>query len=176
MGRAAAALLVAVMVAAVSAEGRVKPLTAQDYAEIQQLYSKYHWVLGTGEPWASLFTPDGEYSQVGGPSKAKGREALAALDHKAFDGRPKGLRFVTNLRIEATPEGARGGCFMISMMFGEGGKPSNIGAAVYEDVLVKTSEGWRFKSRKTYLGEAAGTAPEVILQHEAEQRTESARK
>jgi hypothetical protein len=113
---------------------------------------------------------------VGGSNKAKGREALAALDHKSFDGRPKGLRFVTNLRVEPTPEGARGGCFMISMMLGEGGKPSTIGVAVYEDVLVKTSEGWRFKSRKTYLGEAAGTAPELILQHESEKQGESAEK
>ena len=51
---------------------------------------------------------------------------------------------------------------MLSVTPGDPGKPASVTAAVYEDVLVKTSEGWRFKSRKTYLSDP-GMAPSVIL-------------
>lgn len=161
-------LLLAMAVAAPLAaqERRPNPLTALDHAEIQQLYSQYHWVAdaGDGRAWAQLFTLDGEYSQEGGSNRAMGREQLTELGIRAFGQRSgkKGLRFTTNIRFEPTPEGAQGGAYMLSVTPGDPGKPASVTAAVYEDVLVKTSEGWRFKSRKTYLSDP-GMAPSVIL-------------
>jgi len=171
-GGAIAWLLLTMAVAVpVGAEDRhSKPLTAQDHAEIQQLYARYHWIAdaGDGRGWAKLFTPDGEYSQEGGSNKAKGREQLTELGLKAFGQRSgrSGLRFISNVRFEPSPEGARGGAYLLSVTPGEPGKPASVTVAVYEDVMVKTSEGWRFKSRKTYLSDP-GLAPALILQAQA---------
>ena len=56
---------------------------------------------------------------------------------------------------------------MLTVTPGEPGKPPVVsGMAVYEDALVKTSEGWRVKSRRTYLS-GPGLAPSLILQAEA---------
>jgi hypothetical protein len=168
--RRALLLLLAVAVAAPvgAAERRKKPLTAQDYAEIQQLYARYHWIAdaGDGKAWATLFTSDGEYSQEGGSNKAKGREQLTELGIKAFGSVKSGLRFTTNIRLEPSPEGARGGAYLLSVTPGEAGKPASVTVMVYEDVLAKTSEGWRFKSRRTYLSDP-GLAPSRILQSES---------
>src|SRR4051812_4522796 len=62
-------------------KGSVKPLTAQDYAEINQLYIRYNWGIDThadnGMTWAKTFTPDGEF--IIGANKTVGREKLAAF-------------------------------------------------------------------------------------------------
>lgn len=162
-----ACLLVGVAIAApVRAEQRrAKALSAQDYVEIQQLYVRYHWAADAtdGKSWAEMFTPDGEYEVVGA-YKVKGREQLAELPKKSF-GTPSAkspLHFATNVWIEPSPDGARGGAYMLVVARGEAGKPLTVTAmVVYEDVLVKTSEGWRIKSRKTHSADA-GLAPSLM--------------
>ncbi len=164
-------LAMAIVIAAPSAaqERRVKPLTAQDHAEIQQLYARYHWATDAGDSkmWSDTFSVDGEYSNDGPTPHTKGRDNLLKRGVSTVrSGRPRGLRFTTNIRIEPTPEGARGGSYMLNVTPGGPGKPTTVMAAVYEDVLVKTPEGWRFKSRRTYLKDP-GMAPETILHAEA---------
>ena len=78
------AALSVLMVAPVLAQGRgaAPALTTQDYIDIQQLVSRYAFLIDTcaagGYEFADLFTPDGEFSVsqewgVAGARKTKGR-------------------------------------------------------------------------------------------------------
>lgn len=152
--RLTASVLACVAIAAQArAQGPAQELSVEDVVRIQQLYSRYHWATDGAhhQAWAHLFTSDGEFE--GGAYKARGWEQLTATARKAF-GTPVGttpLHLQTNITFEASAEGARGGSYMLLVVPGEAGKPPTIGTVViYEDVLVKTSDGWRFKSRKAH--------------------------
>jgi SnoaL-like domain len=58
-----------------------------------------------------------------------------------------GLRhFNANLLITPTPEGAKGSVYLL--LFDARNVPATIvETAIYEDTLVKTSQGWKFKKR-----------------------------
>jgi len=138
-------------------------LTAEDYVEIQQLYTRYHWVADArnGAAWANLFTADGVFES--GAAKTMGREKLAELPMQGLGEATAAspLRFVTNVRIEPSAEGARGGAYLLHVAPGGPNKPATIvNVIVYEDILVKTSEGWRLKYRKVYAN--TGLAPSKI--------------
>jgi uncharacterized protein (TIGR02246 family) len=132
-------------------------LTPQDYLEIQQLVARYAYALDTGadngNAYADLFAPDGEFVLPTGPMK--GREALAAFGRSGFvDGHKPAngvAHFIMNHVVEPSSEGATGKEYVVLVNIGEGGKPggefSNIGGH-YEDVYVKTAQGWRFKRRE----------------------------
>ena len=143
-------------------------LTAQDYAEIEQLAVRYAWLLDScangGYDYADLYVPDGQFSvaeEFGTTSNAQrrfvtqGREALAkaaggdgngsCVDPKTMLG--YGLtHIVTNHMIVATADGAVGKHRLLTV--GVCGYPHLIELqGGYEDVYVKTADGWRFKSR-----------------------------
>ena len=139
-------------------------LTAQDYFEITQLAARYAFAIDTctngGADFADLFVDDGEFSVsqewgVAGKRLTKGRAAL--IDAAGGDGKggckdPKtqmgyGIsHIVANHVILPSPEGAIGKSYLLAI--GVGGDPTTIERqGGYEDVYVKTREGWRFKSR-----------------------------
>jgi hypothetical protein len=141
-------------------EAEVTELTALDYFQIQQLVAKYARAIDTcsnnGYDYADLFTPDGFFapSMNGKISlKLQGREQLA----EASGGGVKGCKNVpwieegvrhlyVNHIITPTAEGASGTVDML--MIGLGGDPNKIEYdGFYEDVYVRTPQGWRFKSR-----------------------------
>jgi hypothetical protein len=132
---------------------RVRSLAPEDYAEIQQLYARFNWALDStaddGKAYARTFTPDGEFI-VNSIRAAAGREQLAqhALKQASgLAGRPHHL--ATNILVEATPEGARGGAYFLLLNTPAADQPIAITTTgAYEDTLVKTPEGWRFKQRK----------------------------
>ena len=143
-------------------------LTAQDYIEIQQLVARYNFALDTcsnnGYDYADLFTADGSY---GGP-RAQGREKLAEVsgggsagcqDKRRLPGPDNVLHVTSNLVIEPSPEGATGKAYVMEI---GGGKPSQF-VGWFQDVYVKTPDGWRFKTRKhatpPRLGTASGGVP-----------------
>jgi len=144
--------------------GAVRALTTQDYIDIQQLVSRYTFLIDTctagGYEFADLFTPDGEFSVsqewgVAGARKTKGREALAAAaggDGKGGCVDPKttlgyGISHISaNHVITAAPGGAVGKSYLLAI--GVGGNPTTIERqGGYDDVYEKTANGWRFKSR-----------------------------
>ena len=151
---AMAACLVAVS-AGVFAQKSKTTLTAQDYAEIEQLYIRYNYGIDThgdnGMMWAGTFVKDGVFD-LGGGKQIVGREALLGFAHgvgKTNNGSPH--HFATNIRIEGTADGAVGSAYFFNVPTPEAGKPAAItGTGTYEDVLVRTSEGWRFKKRTFY--------------------------
>jgi hypothetical protein len=131
---------------------RQPTLTAMDYIEIQQLLARYSFALDTGADngymYADLYVPDGVFN------KSKGREELAAL---ARGGR-RGPTNVRNLGsfpiIKPSPEGATGIQYAQAINFGENRQPTELDHfGHYEDVYVKTADGWRFKSR-TFVNES----------------------
>ncbi len=149
-------------------------LTAQDYAEIEQLAVRYAWLLDRcangGYDYADLYVADGQFSvaeEFGAPPEkhrftTKGREALAKAaggDGKGGCADPKtqlgyGLtHIVTNHMIVATKDGAVGKHRLLTV--GVCGYPHAMELqGGYEDEYVKTKDGWRFKTR-THVFKAA---------------------
>ena len=161
-----AAALCLLFAPSVLAQGRgtAPALTTQDYIDIQQLVSRYTFLIDTctagGYEFADLFTADGEFSVsqqwgVAGARKTKGREALAAAaggDGKGGCVDPKttlgyGISHISvNHVITAAPGGAVGKSYLLAI--GVGGDPTTIERqGGYDDVYEKTAAGWRFKSR-----------------------------
>jgi hypothetical protein len=143
-------------------------LTADDYAEIGQLVVRYAWVLdhctNGGFDYAALYVDDGQFSVAEDwgttsneqrTSVAKGRDALAQAAGGGKNGKcmdPKDYvgygvnHIVVNHMITPTKNGAVGRHRLIAV--GVCGYPHLMELqGGYEDVYVKTKDGWRFKSR-----------------------------
>ena len=128
-------------------------LTPQDYTEIQELLARYNSTLNVGdaEGFASIFLPDGSLNipnNEGVMVRTTGYDALVEFV------RPKPLdqvRFTPNLIVRSTPEGATASSDQFAWRIDKGAV-TFIGG--FDDVLVKTREGWRFKTRTIHRGPA----------------------
>jgi hypothetical protein len=146
------------------AHAQAKPeLAPADYIAIQQLVSKYAYAIdectNRGYDYADLYTADGAfYTSRNGKisNRFEGREKLAEA---ARGGRPDctdvpwaGIKhMLVNHVIEpATGGGATGKVYLIAI--GLDGEPGKVEAqGRYDDVYVKTPQGWRFKTRTHVL-------------------------
>lgn len=153
---------------AVQARAQDEPLqlTPQDYIDIEQLAARYVYAVeectNGGYDYADLYTPDGVFGvseEWNAPQerwrfRAVGRDELAG----AAGGGEDGCRDPTTLLgygihhvltahvITPTATGAVGKSSLLAI--GVGGSPTTIEhQGGYEDVYVKTPDGWRFKSR-----------------------------
>lgn len=143
-------------------------LTADDYAEIEQLVVRYAWTLdhctNGGYDYADLYVEDGQFSAAeewGTTSNeqrmfiATGRDALARAAGGGEDGEcadPEEFlgtgitHLVSNHLITPTRDGAVGRHRLIAV--GICGYPHLMELqGGYEDVYVKTEQGWKFQSR-----------------------------
>ncbi len=146
-----------------SAAPKAPALTALDYEEITQLTNRYAYGIDTcsnnGYDYADVFTADGvfidknsdEGFRQGGRVLARGREQLATLVGGGSRGCKTKLvwtdwsHIMTNHLIVPSAEGATGRIYLLQMgMKGPGSIERHGG---YEDVYVKTADGWRIKSR-----------------------------
>ena len=139
--------------AVVYAQQKATPsLTAQDYVEIQRLYARFYWALDShadnGMAYAKTFTPDGEF--VYDDNRIVGHEKLAQLAVQSAQGDDAPRHFATNIIAVPSPEGARGSAYVRGTSGGPG--------STYDDVLVKTADGWRFKRRELFSGKLTPTA------------------
>jgi len=122
-------------------------LTAQDYIDIQQLYARYGQAIDSGErngeAWAEMFTPDGVFNKT-----TVGRQQLAAFAKNWHENRGGAhiQHWNTQLVITPTADGARGSCYLM-LVDRRTQPPSIMSVSKYDDVLVKTAQGWRFQSR-----------------------------
>jgi hypothetical protein len=137
-------------------------LTPIDYVEIRQLVARYAYAVDTGADngnvYASLFASDGAFADRMG-RETKGREALAALARRNTRGPQSAFHFIVNHVIEPTPEGAAGKEYLLQLRIGEGERPNGIfGGGHYDDVYVKTTDGWRFK-RRQFVPSEGGPRP-----------------
>jgi len=139
----------------VSTAAASKPtLTVQDYIDIYNLYGIYtrYFDMGAddGTRYASTFTTDGEFGQNG---TRVGREAQKAAFMSSDnmlkrDGRSR-RHTTTNIVVLPSPEGARGSAYLL--IYNITAVPPFVeGGGLYDDWLVKTSDGWKFKKRAYY--------------------------
>jgi len=157
--RAFIVLAACTLPAAASAQQPMQ-LTALDYIEIQQLVAKYARFIDTcsnnGYDYADLYTADGIFQpDVGGRTipPIQGRDALARVSGGGTSNCEnvpwieQGIRHIyTNHIITPSPEGATGTVDML--MIGIDGDPEKIlHDGYYDDVYVKTPQGWRFAKR-----------------------------
>jgi hypothetical protein len=145
-------LAVGVLLAAPgSAFSQARTLSDQDRSEIRQLSDHYVTFLDgcKASEYAHLFAADGAF--ISGPrGTMTGYEKLASLvtsERFCQPGaapRAAGMSHAfSKVVIDGTPDGAVGKVYLP-------GRDANTSGGHYEDRYVKTSDGWKFKSR-TYL-------------------------
>jgi len=177
----ATVVTVALLGVPVAALAQASALTPMDYVEIRQLVARYLHALdsagGDGYALADLFAPDGEIAG----SDVRGREALAAFATADERRGPAHIaHFGMNHVITPSPEGATGRQYVVGIQFDEnparpagapptgpldqrtlvgrrGGEIGPVGGR-YDDVYVRTPEGWRFASR-TFTPSRSGPQP-----------------
>lgn len=146
-------------------------LTAMDYIEIQQLVNRLNFALdycgNGGRDVADLFIDGGRYvidRGDGMPVVRDTRDELIALaggpecDARRTPPSSYILHLAESLVIEPAPGGARGTSYAIY--------PSSAGRffneetagqlGIYHDEYVRTSDGWRFESRRHEIDPAVG--------------------
>ena len=166
----AALSLIVLTVGGTSAQQPSSPtpvLTALDYLEIEQLVYRYGYALDTGADngfaYADLYAPDATFTGTNqGPSGRtyQGRDRLAALARGGKRGPNYVSHYVTNVVIEPAPGGAVGRTYVGILEIGNGGNGATSKVdhgGLYNDVYVKTPQGWRFKSRSYF--ESTSGAP-----------------
>jgi hypothetical protein len=124
-------------------------LTGADYVEIEQLYIINNIAFDSGAAdgrrYADTFTSDGVL--VRGQERLSGAHSLASV---ATANTPGLHNWISNLTIDPTTEGARGRAYGLTMAIAgqDGVKQSEWRSrSTYDDVLVRTPQGWRFKQR-----------------------------
>ncbi|MES1255362.1 MAG: nuclear transport factor 2 family protein [Acidobacteriota bacterium] len=134
------------------------PLTAQDYADIEQLSARYAFGNDTGADngymLAGSFTPDG-YFLATVPRALNGHKELAAASLEASAGMgPFNTRHWTwNVLIDPAPWGGATGRAYVEVTIAKGpGQTGSIdNGGSYLDTYAKTPNGWRFTQRHPVL-------------------------
>ena len=164
LGSAVIALSAFALVVAIHAQQTTLPraqaarqLVAQDFLDIQQLVARYAYAMDSGADrgfaYADLFPPDGEFVSPAGT--IRGREALAEAGRSGFVNGHKPAsgvsHFIVNNVVTPSAEGATGKQYVVLVNIGEDDKPggsfSDVGGH-YEDVYIRTAQGWKFKRRE----------------------------
>jgi hypothetical protein len=140
-------------------------LPPEDYLEIQQLYGYYARDVdsGTQRDASWMFTDDGTW--IMGPLKVVGRDALKKWYSTAPAGMTRnGVRhFSTSLVLVPTAEGALGSAYQVGLERKTKDGPIEMTSwGKYEDRLVKTPKGWRFKERVFYFDTYHGSDVKVV--------------
>ena len=129
-------------------------LSGADVAQIEQLYARYNqgWDFKDVDLYLSAYTDDAVFTTGAGVAHA-GTEAIKDYLTTGFANGVSGDRTHNNTSILITPtaEGAngRGYWFVVDVM---SQPPAIAGAGYYDDTFVKTSDGWRIKTRTSTRG------------------------
>jgi len=153
MNRFIALVAAAVTIMGFTRVAWAEELSAQHYIDIGQLYATYNHAIdsGDGEAWAATFTPDGTFNKFTGHDQLVGfikrwKEEMNGGNRRHWN---------TNLRIVPSKDGATASVFL---MLVDVSTKSIVATGMYNDTLVKTATGWRFKTRATKM-DAAPPAP-----------------
>ena len=140
-------------------------LSAQDYADIQQLYWRYNHGADFRDPelFGSAFAEDALF-QPGFESDVNGRTEIISFISRGEKGTDSGSRHWNNSwRITLTAEGAQGRVYWLVLDVGSGNpiaglpgavQPTHRSTGYYDDVYVKMADGWRIKKRTLNFDEA----------------------
>ena len=137
----------AVVAAQAQSKTSAQSFSTQDYIDVQQLYARYAHALDSyereGAGWAETFTPDGVFNK-----NTVGYAALVAFAKNWRENRGGAFlqHWNTQLVITPTADGARGSAYMM-LVDRRTQPPSIMSVYEYDDEIVRTAGGWRFKSR-----------------------------
>lgn len=148
--RTAILLAALVLLPAALASAQSGKLSTDDHLEIQKLYARYNHAHDSSDAklLATVFTPDGEFVLNGRPMSA-----LGMIKPDIAKPQPQVRHVATSIVVDPAPEGARGTSYVILVNL-QATPPAIMGGGFYEDVIVKTPQGWRFKKR-TYSPQGA---------------------
>ena len=134
-------------------------LTGQDYGEIMGLYGRY--AQGSdfrdAELFVSAFADDAVFT-TGPDQSVEGRDALMAQRLERFQGQTgdSGTRhYVSSWVITPTADGGAEGRAYWLVLSVSGEQPESRVSGYYEDVFVKTPNGWRIQSRTNHRDRVA---------------------
>ena len=139
------------------AQGKSTPsLTGQDYSEIQQLIARYNQGLDLEDldMYAAIFTEDAVWRGSNAPALV-GREAMVESVKQRISARPREherRHWQNNSVITQTADGATARTYFVSFEVSYQ-PPRTVFSGYYDDLLVKTSDGWRIKERSLTVDE-----------------------
>ena len=152
-------LLIALFVAApAAARAQGGAISLADYIEIQNLYARYNHAHDSSSRkiLESVFTEDAEFINNG--KAIKGREMINAT--VVAKERPLVRHVATSITVDPAPGGVKGSSYVV--LVNTQSSPAGIMlAGYYDDMLVKTAQGWRFKTRTFYPQSAPPAAAPV---------------
>ena len=150
-----AGLLGVIGVGSVDAQqGTGATLTAQDYAEIGQLYAQINHGgdFRDADLWLSAFTDDAVFTIARGPGvEIAGKAALTEWRHSSFQGQTgdsKVRHWDGPPRLTPTSSGVTAGRSYFVVYDVSKTQPTVSSSGYHDDVFMKTADGWRLKSRK----------------------------
>jgi hypothetical protein len=124
------------------------PTLLEDKEAIRELFSEYCFRMDEFRfaELGALFTADGEW--IAPYARARGPAEIAALMARNIPAEPRRKHFIMNSLIEVDGDRAkaRTSYLVVLKAVGAGLMPSVAGT--YEDVLVRTPGGWRFRERR----------------------------
>ena len=132
---------------------RAGTLTAQDRAEIQDLYARYNQGCDFSDMdmFMSIWADDAVFKSSPTSQEIVGRKALEEWRAKANADRikansPPRRHWNSSLIVTPTPEGAKGRNYWLLMNV-SGKQPVIYGSGYHDDTFVRTANGWRIKTR-----------------------------
>ena len=130
--------------------GGAPALSGQDHAEILRLYGMYNQGsdFRDAELLVSAFAADAVFT-TGPNQEVVGREALLAQRAERYQGQTgdNGRRHHNaSWVITPTAEGAKSRAYW-TVMDVSGAQPTPVVSGYYDDTFVKTSNGWKIKTR-----------------------------
>jgi len=143
------AVAVVGLVYARTANARAVALTAQDYTQITELYARLYQGsdLRETDVWLSNFADDGVFSFPDGKEVA-GKKALREWREKSFGGKTgdsKRRHWTSGVTLTPMPDGAaKGRAYWLQLDVGAK-QPVVQASGYFDDLFVKTSDGWKFK-------------------------------
>jgi hypothetical protein len=133
-----------------STRGATMELTGKDYAEIERLFGLYNQGsdFQDAEMFVSAFSEDGEITRRNG--SVKGQTALLAERAERYQGQTgdnKRRHLNSSFVITPTSDGAKGRAYWV-LNDVSGSEIKAVASGYYDDIYVKTSDGWKIKTRK----------------------------
>ena len=120
----------------------------EDKEAIRELFSEYCFRMDDFRfaELGALFTDDGEW--IARYARARGPAEIAALMARNIPAEPKRKHFIMNslIQLDGDRATARTSYLVVLQAAGAALVPSVAGT--YEDVLVRTAAGWRFRERR----------------------------
>jgi 3-phenylpropionate/cinnamic acid dioxygenase small subunit len=139
-------------------------LTAQEYADIQNLYAAYNLAsdAGDAEAYAACFTDDGELHIQPLAVTVRGRASFVDFKRKDKAGRGRAYRRHWNGSLHLAKidgDTVRGRCYFHGYNGQPGQLPTLGDCGVYEDTIVRRGGAWKFARRSLTLDASTWSAP-----------------